>query len=52
MLEIPGEFQVMIHVTIAQMNRTMMRQLGVDLSVLFDNGRQFIGSSMGGSHPP
>lgn len=48
MLEIPGEFQVMIHVTIAQMNRTMMRQLGVDLAVLFDNGRQFIGSSMGG----
>lgn len=48
MLEIPGEFQVMIHVTIAQMNRTMMRQLGVDLSVLFDNGRQFIGSTMGG----
>ncbi len=48
MLEIPGEFQVMIHVTIAQMNRTMMRQLGVDLSVLFDGGRQFIGSTMGG----
>lgn len=48
MLEIPGEFQVMIHVTIAQMNRTMMRQLGVDLSVLFDNGRHFIGSTMGG----
>ena len=48
MLEIPGEFQVMIHVTIAQMNRTMMRQLGVDLSVLFDGGRQFLGSSMGG----
>ncbi|WP_339729581.1 pilus assembly protein N-terminal domain-containing protein [uncultured Gimesia sp.] len=48
MLEIPGEFQVMIHVTIAQMNRTMMRQLGVDISVLFDNGRQFIGSTMGG----
>ncbi|MCR9231868.1 MAG: type II and III secretion system protein, partial [bacterium] len=39
MLEIPGEFQVMIHVTIAQINRTMMRQLGVDLSVLFDGGR-------------
>ena len=38
----------MIHVTIAQMNRTMMRQLGVDLAVLFDNGRQFIGSTMGG----
>ncbi|MCH9653144.1 MAG: pilus assembly protein N-terminal domain-containing protein [Planctomycetes bacterium] len=48
MLEIPGEFQVMIHVTIAQMNRTMMRQLGVDLSVLFDGGRHFIGSTMGG----
>lgn len=48
MLEIPGEFQVMIHVTIAQMNRTMMRQLGVDLSVLFDGGRQFLGSTMGG----
>ncbi|MFK7777183.1 MAG: pilus assembly protein N-terminal domain-containing protein [Gimesia sp.] len=48
MLEIPGEFQVMIHVTIAQMNRTMMRQLGVDLSVLFDGGRQFMGSAMGG----
>ena len=48
MLEIPGEFQVMIHVTIAQMNRTMMRQLGVDLSVLFDGGRHFLGSTMGG----
>lgn len=48
MLEIPGEFQVMIHVTIAQINRTMMRQLGVDLSVLFDGGRQFLGSTMGG----
>ena len=26
----------------------MMRQLGVDLSVLFDGGRQFLGSTMGG----
>lgn len=48
MLEVPGEFQIMIHVTIAQLNRTMLRQLGVDLSVLFDSGRHFLGSTMGG----
>lgn len=51
MLEVPGEFQIMIHVTIAQLNRTMLRQLGVDLGVFFNNGTQFIGTAMGGVPP-
>ncbi|HXY37828.1 MAG TPA: pilus assembly protein N-terminal domain-containing protein [Planctomycetaceae bacterium] len=37
LLEVPGEFQVMLRVRIAELNRTMLRSMGVNLNnVLFD----------------
>jgi pilus assembly protein CpaC len=37
MLEVPGELQVMLRVRIAELNRTMLRSMGVNLNnVLFD----------------
>jgi pilus assembly protein CpaC len=37
LLEVPGEFQVMLRVRIAELNRSMLRSLGVNLdNVLFD----------------
>jgi pilus assembly protein CpaC len=37
MLEVPGEFQVMLRVRIAELNRSMLRSMGVNLNnVLFD----------------
>jgi pilus assembly protein CpaC len=38
LLEVPGEFQVMLRVRIAELNRSMLRSMGVNLNnVLFDN---------------
>jgi pilus assembly protein CpaC len=37
LLEVPGEFQVMLRVRIAELNRSMLRSMGVNLdNVLFD----------------
>ncbi len=48
MLQVPGEHQVMLHVRIAELNRSMLRRLGVDLNFLINGGRQTLMSSAGG----
>lgn len=47
-LRVPGEFQINLRWRVAELNRSQARNLGVDLSVLFNNSRQLITSSMGG----
>jgi len=39
MLEIPGEFQVMLRVQIAELDRSQLRSMGVDLTHLLFDGR-------------
>lgn len=47
-LEVPGEHQVMIRVTIAELNRRQLRRLGIDLNVIFNGGQHAIGYALGG----
>jgi pilus assembly protein CpaC len=37
-LRVPGEFQISLRVRIAELNRSQLRRMGIDLNVLFDNG--------------
>jgi pilus assembly protein CpaC len=48
MLQVPGEFQVMLKVRIAELNRSQLRRFGVNLNFLLDNGRHAVGTAMGG----
>lgn len=49
LLEVPGNHQIMIHVTVAELSRGQLRRLGVDLDGLINNGRHFLASSLGGA---
>lgn len=49
MLTIPGDFQINLRVRIVELNRSQLRRMGVNLSVLFGNGRQIISSSLAGA---
>ncbi len=49
MLEIPGEQQVMIHVRIAQLDRTQLRRFGIDLNYLINGGRHVVAATIGGA---
>jgi pilus assembly protein CpaC len=49
LLEVPGNQQIMIHVTVAELSRGQLRTLGVDLDGLVNNGRHFLASSLGGA---
>ncbi|MBL4885734.1 MAG: pilus assembly protein N-terminal domain-containing protein [Planctomycetaceae bacterium] len=51
MLQVPGEFQVMLHVTIAELNRSHAREMGVNFNVLFDDGRHAIATAISGGVP-
>ncbi len=46
MLQVPGEFQVMIRARIAELNRSQLRRYGVDLNVIFANGQHILNSSL------
>lgn len=46
MLQVPGEFQVMLRVRIAELNRSQLRRKGVDLSYLIDGGRHALTSAI------
>ncbi|QDT38946.1 type II and III secretion system protein family protein [Stratiformator vulcanicus] len=48
MLEVPGERQVSIRVRIAELNRQQLRRMGIDISVLFNNGRHLVDAAIGG----
>ncbi len=47
-LEVPGEHQVMVRVTIAELNRRQLRRLGINLNVIFNGGRHAVGYALGG----
>jgi pilus assembly protein CpaC len=49
MLEIPGEFQVMLRVRIAELDRSQLRRMGVDLTHLLFDSRHWAQSGRGRS---
>ena len=49
MLEIPGEFQVMLRVRIAELDRSQLRRMGVDLTHLLFDGRHWAPGGRGKS---
>lgn len=49
MLEVPGDFQVMLHVKIAELNRSMLRRMGIDVDAILSEGSQAIGWIAGGT---
>ncbi|HUE12741.1 MAG TPA: pilus assembly protein N-terminal domain-containing protein, partial [Planctomycetaceae bacterium] len=49
MLEIPGEFQVMLRVRIAELDRSELRSMGVDLTHLLFDGRHSAPGGRGNS---
>ncbi len=51
MLEVPGDYQVMLHVRIAELNRSQLRRLGIDWEWLIDSGRHVVSGSLGGVTP-
>ncbi len=46
-LRIPGEFQINLRVRLAELNRSQARNMGIDWSVLFNDGQHLITSSLG-----
>jgi len=49
MMTIPGDFQINLRVRIVELNRSQLRRMGVNLSVLFANGRDLISTSLAGA---
>jgi pilus assembly protein CpaC len=49
MLEVPGEYQVMLRVRIAELSRSHLRRAGIDLSLLLNNATSTITSTVGGT---
>lgn len=49
MLEVPGEYQVMLRVRIAELSRSQLRRFGLDLAGLINNGRHAVASTLGGA---
>ena len=48
-LTVPGAYNVMLRVIIAEINRNGQRDANVDLSVAFNNGRHVINTALGGA---
>ncbi|MDB4733028.1 pilus assembly protein N-terminal domain-containing protein [Planctomicrobium sp.] len=47
-LQVPGEFQVNVRVRIAELSRSQLRRLGVDWSVIFNEGATTISQTLTG----
>lgn len=47
-LQVPGEFQIMIRVRIAELKRSQLRRMGIDWRVFFNDGAHFIGQNLTG----
>ncbi|MFN9719733.1 MAG: pilus assembly protein N-terminal domain-containing protein, partial [Planctomycetota bacterium] len=47
-LVIPGEYNIKMRVLVAELNRSELRNAGIDWRVLFNDGRHGVGSTMGG----
>jgi pilus assembly protein CpaC len=48
MLTIPGENQIALRVRIAELKRSMLRQLGINFNLLINDGSQFFASAIAG----
>ncbi|MCH8828997.1 MAG: type II and III secretion system protein, partial [Planctomycetes bacterium] len=48
MLEVPGEYQIMLRVRIAEINRSQLRRMGIDLSLLLNSGKHAVRYAIGG----
>jgi pilus assembly protein CpaC len=48
-LNVPGEFNISLRVVVAEINRSELRDAGVDWQVLFNNGRHSVGTGLGGA---
>lgn len=48
MLEVPGEYQVMLRVRIAELNRSQLRRMGIDVTYLLNGGRHALSYALGG----
>lgn len=48
MLEVPGEYQVMIRVKICELSHASLRRLGINFNYLINDGRHAIGYALGG----
>ncbi len=49
MLEVPGEQQVMLRVRIAELSRSQLRRMGIDLNYIFNNAAHTVTSTVAGS---
>lgn len=47
-LNVPGEFNISLRVIVAEINRSELRDAGVDWQVLFNHGRHSVGTGLGG----
>lgn len=48
-LVVPGEYNITLRVVVAELNRSELRNAGIDWRVLFNDGRHAVGSNMGGT---
>ena len=48
MLTVPGENQITLRVRIAELKRSMLRQMGVNFSTIINDGSQFFASAISG----
>jgi pilus assembly protein CpaC len=48
-LSIPGEFNISMRVVVAELNRSELRNAGIDWRVIFNDGRHSVGADVGGS---
>ncbi|MEZ6059983.1 MAG: pilus assembly protein N-terminal domain-containing protein [Planctomycetaceae bacterium] len=48
MLQVPGEFNIKMRVVIAEVDRSQMRNAGIDWDVFFNNGRHVVSGALGG----
>lgn len=50
-LQVPGEFQVMLRVRIAELNRSQLRRYGLDWNVIFNDARHIVGQTFAATAP-
>ncbi|MBL8816653.1 MAG: pilus assembly protein N-terminal domain-containing protein [Planctomyces sp.] len=48
-MTVPGEFNVKMRVTVAELNRSALRDAGLSWNVLFNDARHSVGGSLGGA---
>ncbi len=50
-LQVPGEFQIMLRVRIAELNRSQLRRWGIDWNVIFNDARHVVGQTFATTAP-